>query len=202
MSNNTAFAVAGLLVALASGAHAADELTLKDMSVLAMQAKAAELRAKAEPAAAVAAPASSSASPLLPPPGVTVGGLPSLSANKIIDRMSDDTEVTSEIRLQAVYGRGSNLTAEVLYNNRLVIASLSGNKHIGPWEVSEITPYKVTLSRPADKSRATRALYMAGGGDSVELHTSPTSGAPSQHGGQLPFGATPGIPGGFSGLPR
>jgi len=114
--------------------------------------------------------------------------------------VSESTAEPEEIKLIAIYGVGTDLKAEVLYNgNSFTLSKLGGNNLLGSWTVSDITPYKLFLTKPTDSHKkgknadAHKEVFLASSstttGDTKNLNLFASPGTAS------------GFPGSANGLP-
>ena len=190
-----------LAVMAAISASASAAPTLADLADADAQLKMAELQAKVNEAKAKAEQATHPfAAPAALSTSAAPGQLPTPVANTVLAGVSDDSE---EIHLEAIYGVGGVLKADVSYNGSATTLSMSptGVRKVGPWTLHDITPYRVVLTRAAKKKggkQDEKEMFVSSStetsdkSEKLNLNTSPTSGFPGMPGGM------PGmIPGGM-----
>lgn len=141
--------VAALLLAMGSSAWAETSPTFAEIAEIDAKVKKQELLnklsevlAKSHPAGAapsLSAPVPALPAPL-PPSGARAAGAPILPG-------APDVDLAADVRVMAVYGVGDNLFAEVQAAGVATTVSVRGNRKIGPWTVTALTPYEMTLSR-------------------------------------------------------
>lgn len=199
-----------VLTAFSATAFAATSSpTLADLADADAQLKMAELQAKVNEAKAKADQASSkqpfSGSPTSTPgyasPGP--GQVPVPVANTVLAGVSDDSE---EVHLEAIYGVGGVLKADVSYNGSSTTLSMApdGIRRVGPWTLHEISPYRVVLTRAARKKgdkQDEKEMFVSSStetsdkSEKLNLNTSPTTMTGSFPGmGAMPGVATPTLP--------
>jgi hypothetical protein len=196
-------AVAAALSTSAFAAPTLAELADADaqLKMAELQAKVTEAKAKADQAAHPAFGSAGSASgsfnsnPILPSTQV---------ANTVLAGVSDDNE---EVHLEAIYGVGGVLKADVSYNGSSTTMSMApdGVKKVGPWTLHEISPFRVVLTRAAKKKgdkQAEKEMFVSSStetsdkSEKLNLNTSPTTGIPSIPGVpmSMPGAGSPALP--------
>lgn len=187
-------ALAATLAALSGTAVAGP--SIDDLATLAAEVREAQLRAQlaeaqlAERKAKEAAEAPPEKSNMQGP-----GALP-LPPGAPVESKKDTAPKPDDIRLMAVYGIEDNLRAEISFNSRTVMASMAGNRQVGPWKITAITPYKVSLARSGTGKDESRDVYL--GNESIDLFARPVE---EQRLGRAPgAGSSPSSPG-FMPLP-
>jgi hypothetical protein len=176
--------------------------TLADLADADAQLKMAELQAKVNEAKAKADQAthpfnstSTSSSTYAAP-----GQLPTPVANTVLAGVADENE---EVHLEAIYGVGGVLRADVSYNGSSTTLSMAadGIKKVGPWTLHEISPYRVVLTRAAKKKgdkQSEKEMFVSSStetsdkSEKLNLNTSPTT-MPSAFPG-FPGAASPALP--------
>lgn len=130
------------------------------------------------------------ASNLPPVPAVGAAGGPAVPAVSALAGASIESE---DIKLVAIYGIGQDLKAEVLFNgNSFTVSKQNGNTKLGSWTVSDITPYRLVLSKTGARAKkggkvksTQREVFLssssssAGDTKSLNLFASPSAGMPS-----------------------
>lgn len=191
-----------VLAAVSASAMAAP--TLADLAEADLQLKVAEMQAKVSEAKAKADqashpfnnPAAGSYTSAVP------GQVPTPVANTVLAGVADDTE---EVHLEAIYGVGGILRADVSYNGSSTTLSMAtdGVKKVGPWTLHEISPYRVVLTRAARKKgekQSEKEMFVSSNSETsdrsekLNLNTSPTTMPGAFPGMPVPGSASPVLP--------
>ena len=191
----TAFAATTTSPTLADLAEADAQLKMAEL-----QAKVNEAKAKADQSTSKPFSSSSISTPGYASPGP--GQVPVPVANTVLAGVSDDSE---EIHLEAIYGVGGVLKADVSYNGSSTTLSMApdGIRRVGPWTLHDISPYRVVLTRAARKKgdkQDEKEMFVSSNSETsdksekLNLNTSPTTmtGSFPGMGGVMP--ASPVLP--------
>jgi opacity protein-like surface antigen len=187
-----------VLAAVSVSATAAP--TLADLAEADAQLKMAELQAKVNEAKAKADQATHPFNNPATTSYAAPGQLPVPVANTVLAGVADDTE---EVHLEAIYGVGGVLRADVSYNGSSTTLSMAadGVRRVGPWTLHEISPYRVVLTRAAKKKgdkQSEKEMFVSSNtetsdkSEKLNLNTSPTT-MPSAFPG-FPGAASPALP--------
>lgn len=168
--------------------------TISELSNLNSQLKLQELQNKLDEAKTKHTPAIPGPAGGLPPltPSAATAAAPAVAPAPVAPLAGVAGE-TEDIRLMAIYGVGSDLKAEVLYNgNTFTLTQGAGNTRLGSWTVRSITPYRLILTKPAKRVKHGHAqdtqkeVFLSsnstieGNAHNLNLYTAPgNSGIPS-----------------------